>query len=235
MTNRPILTMAASAFLAFGVLAMSASNAQEIKLESDKEKFSYTLGVQFGSQIKTGLQRDNFDIDPAVFSKGIQDAIADTGFKLTPEEMQAIMAKRQEKLKAERDALANEAKQKGEVFRNEYKTKEGVSVTETGVLYKVMTEGDGKQPGGEDTVVVHYRGTLTDGTEFDSSYKRGQPATFSLSGIIAGWREILQLMKTGSKWEVVIPPEQGYGERGAGGSIGPNETLVFEIELIEVK
>ena len=123
----------------------------------------------------------------------------------------------------------------GEAFRAEYGKQETVLRTDSGILYRALTTGSGTKPGPNDTVVVHYKGTLPDGQEFDSSYKRGQPATFSLGGIIAGWKEVLQLMSEGAKWEVVIPPELGYGSVGAGGLIGPNQTLVFEIELIEVK
>ncbi len=123
----------------------------------------------------------------------------------------------------------------GTAFRAEYGQREGVRTTESGILYTVLVEGTGRQPQASDTVVVHYRGTLIDGTEFDSSFKRNQPATFSLGGIIPGWQEILQLMSEGSRWEVVIPPELAYGSAGAGGAIGPEETLVFEIELREVK
>ena len=130
---------------------------------------------------------------------------------------------------------AQAAEQIGQDFRQTYQQQEGVSETDSGILYRVLTPGTGAKPKGDDTVVVHYRGTLVDGTEFDSSIRRGQPATFSLGGIIAGWQEALQLMQEGARWEVVIPPELAYGSNGAGGAIGPHETLIFEIELIEVK
>jgi len=130
---------------------------------------------------------------------------------------------------------AQAAERVGKAFREAYGQREGVSKTDSGILYRVLVPGTGAQPTADDTVVVHYQGTLVDGTEFDSSIRRGQPATFSLAGIIPGWQEALQLMKEGARWEVVIPPELAYGSTGAGGAIGPEETLIFEIELIEVK
>ena len=130
---------------------------------------------------------------------------------------------------------AQAAERAGRAFREAYEQREGVSKTDSGIFYRVLVPGTGAQPTADDTVVVHYRGTLVDGTEFDSSIRRGQPATFSLAGIIPGWQEALQLMQEGARWEVVIPPELAYGSAGAGGAIGPQETLIFEIDLIEVK
>jgi len=123
----------------------------------------------------------------------------------------------------------------GETFRNQYAEQDGVMRTDSGMLYRILDEGSGEKPAASDTVVVHYRGTLINGAEFDSSIKRNQPATFGLNSIIPGWQEILQLMPEGSRWEVVIPPALAYGSTGAGGMIGPEETLIFEIELIEIK
>jgi FKBP-type peptidyl-prolyl cis-trans isomerase FklB len=131
--------------------------------------------------------------------------------------------------------LAEKNKKEGEAFLAANKTKEGIKTLPSGLQYKVIKEGTGKTPTAEDTVVTNYRGTLTDGTEFDSSYKRGQPATFPVKGVIPGWTEALQLMKEGSKWELFIPSNLAYGEQGAGGVIGPNAALIFEIELISVK
>jgi FKBP-type peptidyl-prolyl cis-trans isomerase FklB len=131
--------------------------------------------------------------------------------------------------------IADRNKKEGEVFLAENRKKEGVKILPSGLQYKVIKEGTGKTPKAEDTVVTNYRGTLTDGTEFDSSYKRGQPATFPVKGVIPGWTEALQLMKEGSKWELFIPSSLAYGERGAGNAIGPNATLIFEIELLSVK
>lgn len=132
-------------------------------------------------------------------------------------------------------ASAQSAKEKGETFLKENATKEGVKTTASGLQYKIIQEGDGKQPAATDTVLVHYKGTLIDGKEFDSSYKRNEPISFPLNGVIPGWTEGLQLVKTGGKIQLFIPAALAYGSRGAGGVIGPNETLIFDIELLEVK
>ena len=136
---------------------------------------------------------------------------------------------------AERGAQGEKAKQAGEKFLAENKTKPGVKTLDDGIQYKIIKEGTGKKPTAESSVVAHYRGTLIDGTEFDSSYKRGEPATFPLNGVIKGWQEVLPMMADGSEWQVYIPSELAYGSRGAGANIGPNETLIFDIELIDVK
>ena len=158
---------------------------------------------------------------------------------MTEQEMKETLAGLQKELmekQAERaKLLAEKNKKEGEAFLAANKTKEGVKTLPDGLQYKVIKEGTGKTPKADDTVVTNYRGTLIDGTEFDSSYKRGQPATFPVKGVIPGWTEALQLMKEGSKWELFIPSNLAYGERGAGNAIGPNATLVFEIELISVK
>jgi FKBP-type peptidyl-prolyl cis-trans isomerase FklB len=209
--------------------------AQDGGLQSDEQKFSYSVGYQVGSQIKQQFGQNNTQVDAETFAAGVRDALSESETKLTPEEMQAVIQAKQQEQLAAQQAVAEQNKAKGEEFLAANKDKEGVVVTESGLQYKVMTPGEGKQPTAESTVVVHYSGRLIDGTEFDSSYKRETPATFSLGGIIKGWGEALQLMEEGAKWQVYIPAELGYGERGAGGAIGPNETLIFDIELLEVK
>ncbi len=209
--------------------------AQDGELATDDQKFSYSVGFQVGTQIQQQFGQNDTVVDPETFAQGVRDALSNSETKLTPEEMQAIMQAKQEEQVAAQQAIAVENKSKGEAFLAENKEKDGIVVTESGLQYKVVTAGEGKQPTADSTVVVHYSGRLIDGTEFDSSYKRETPATFALSGIIPGWGEVLQLMKEGAKWEVFIPAQLGYGERGAGGAIGPNETLVFDIELLEVK
>ncbi|MDH3693798.1 MAG: FKBP-type peptidyl-prolyl cis-trans isomerase, partial [Gammaproteobacteria bacterium] len=217
------------------VLLTAIGFAQDGGLTTDEQKFSYSVGFQVGSQIQQQFGQNNTVVDPETFAQGVQDALSNSETKITPEEMQAIMQAKQEEQVAAQQAVAGENKAKGDAFLAENKEKEGVVVTESGLQYKVVTAGEGKQPAADSTVVVHYSGRLIDGTEFDSSYKRETPATFALGGIIPGWGEALQLMKEGAKWQVFIPSELGYGERGAGGAIGPNETLVFDIELLEVK
>ncbi len=209
--------------------------AQDNDLQTEDQKFSYSVGYQVGSQIKQQFGQNNTQVDAETFVTGVRDALNESEAKLTAEEMQAVIQAKQQEQAAAQQAVAEENKAKGEAFLAANKDKEGVVVTESGLQYKVMTPGEGKQPTADSTVVVHYSGRLIDGTEFDSSYTRETPATFSLGGIIKGWGEVLQLMKEGAKWQVFIPAELGYGARGAGGAIGPNETLIFDIELLEVK
>jgi len=201
---------------------------------SAKEKLSYTLGVNTGKNI----QQQSIDIDPDQFAKGMKDALSGAKPALSDEEMlQAIMALQkdmQEKQLAKMQALAEENKKKGEAFLAENKKKEGVKILPSGLQYKIIKNGKGKSPKITDTVTANYKGTLIDGTEFDSSYKRGQPAKFPLKGVIPGWIEALKLMKVGSHWQIFIPPSLAYGEQGPGGPIGPNETLIFEIELLKI-
>ena len=224
-----------SCVIGIGLMVPALVIVAETPLDSDEQKYSYALGYQIGSQIQRQLDAENVELEVDAFIRGIADVLSGRGLALSQEEiMKAIETKgRQEAEKMKERGDSNELS--GEVFRAEYGKQETVMRTDSGILYRALTDGSGTKPGPNDTVVVHYRGTLPDGQEFDSSYKRGQPATFSLGGIIAGWKEVLQLMSEGAKWEVVIPPELGYGSVGAGGLIGPNQTLVFEIELIEVK
>ena len=154
---------------------------------------------------------------------------------MTSAQMEAALEILQQQGNTKRNAAAETGQSRGEAFQVEYSQRQGVVVTASGLQYRVIETGEGRSPGPADTVVVHYVGQLIDGTEFDSSRSRGTPATFSLGGIIPGWQEALQLMREGDIWEVVIPSELAYGAQGTGASIGPNETLVFEIELISVK
>jgi FKBP-type peptidyl-prolyl cis-trans isomerase FklB len=202
---------------------------------TDQQKFSYSVGFQVGQQIFQRMQSSaDIDLDAAAFAEAIEDVFSGGEPKLAVEEMQAVLEAERSRQIEKRQALGAQNEQRGTEFMAANKAKDGVEMTASGIHYRVIEAGSGKQPGAEDTVVVHYAGQLVDGTEFDSSYKRGQPATFSLGGIIKGWQEILPLMQEGAKWEIVIPPALAYGPNG-GGSIGPNETLVFTIELIEVK
>ena len=218
------------------VLLVSQANAEEKKaLQTTKEKQGYSIGVDMGNRLKSNA----LDIDTDSLAQGLKDALSGGKLLLTEQEMKETLAGLQKELmekQAERTKqIAEKNKKEGEAFLAANKTKEGVKTLPSGLQYKVIKEGTGKTPKAEDTVVTNYRGTLTDGTEFDSSYKRGQPATFPVKGVIPGWTEALQLMKEGSKWELFIPSNLAYGERGAGNVIGPNATLIFEIELISVK
>ena len=224
-----------SCVIGIGLMIPASVIAAETPLDSDEQKYSYALGYQIGRQIQRQLDAENVELDVDAFARGIADVLSGRGLALSQEEiMKAIETKSEQEVEKMKE-LGDSNELSGEAFRAEYGKQETVMRTDSGILYRALTDGSGTKPGPNDTVVVHYRGTLPDGQEFDSSYKRGQPATFSLGGIIAGWKEVLQLMSEGAKWEVVIPPELGYGSVGAGVLIGSNQTLVFEIELIEVK
>ena len=212
-------------------LSLSAFGKEPAGPISDKQKFSYTVGFQIGQNLK----RQNLDIDTKAFAQGAQDAISNAKPRLKTEEMQAAIQSQQKKEMEKQEALLKKNLEAGQAFLEANKKKEGVVTLPSGLQYKIITEGKGKQPKSTDTVVAHYRGTLTNGTEFDSSYKRNEPATFPVAGVIKGWQEVLPLMKEGAKWQVYIPTELAYGPRGAGDVIGPNEVLVFDIELLSVK
>ena len=218
-----------------GLMIPASVIAAETPLDSDEQKYSYALGYQIGSQIQRQLVAEGVELDVDAFARGIADVLSGQALALSQEEIMKAIETKGEQEAGKMKELGDSNELTGEAFRAEYGKQETVLRTDSGILYRALTTGSGTKPGPNDTVVVHYRGTLPDGQEFDSSYKRGQPATFSLGGIIAGWKEVLQLMSEGAKWEVVIPPELGYGSVGAGGLIGSNQTLVFEIELIEVK
>jgi len=215
---------------------LSACGTQERKTEikTQGEKISYALGLDIGGS----LSELHTELDIATLIQAIQDTLTGGDVLLTGKEIAAVMQEfsKQMEAKQKQEARAQQGKNltEGEMFMEENKNKEGVQTTTSGLQYKVLTEGDGAKPSATDRVTVHYRGTLLDGTEFDSSYKRGQPATFALNGVIKGWTEGLQLMKMGSKYEFVIPPELAYGKRGAGGQIGPDATLIFEVELLDI-
>ena len=221
--------------IVFGLLALSLSlNAwgkEPAAFKTDKQKFSYTAGFQIGQNLK----RQNLDLDSRSFSQGVQDAIADAKPRLKPEEMQAAVQAQQKKDMEKQEARAKKNLEAGQAFLEANKKKDGVVTTASGLQYKVITEGKGKQPKSTDTVIAHYRGASINGTEFDSSYQRNEPASFPVAGVIKGWQEALPMMKEGSKWQVFIPSDLAYGPRGAGNAIGPNEVLIFDIELISVK
>ena len=204
-------------------------------IRTDQQMFSYTLGYQIGGQLAAQIREGGLDLDPDAFAQAIADVLSGRPPAMTAAQMEAALEMRQQQEKVRQNEAAETGRPRGEAFQVEYSQRQGVVATASGLQYRVIETGEGRSPGPADTVVVHYVGRLIDGTEFDSSRDRGTPATFSLGGIIPGWQEALQLMREGDTWEVVIPSELAYGARGAGTSIGPNETLVFEIELISVK
>jgi len=213
-----------------------AHGEEKQTLTTQKEKLSYAIGIDMG----TSLKKNDIDVNPDVLFKGIKDALSGGTRLMTEQELKDTIQTAQKELAAKQQertkALAEKNKKDGEAFLAANKKKAGVKVLPSGLQYKVITEGNGKMPKATDTVTVNYKGMLTDGTEFDSSYKRNEPATFPVSGVIKGWTEALQLMKEGSKWQLVIPADLAYGERGTmGGPIGPNAVLIFEVELLSIK
>lgn len=207
-------------------------------LTTKKQKFSYALGMSIGSQVGGNLKKQSVEVDPNLVSQGLKDALTGAKPRLTQEEAQAVLTEMQNDVRKEQQekmqAASAKNKTEGEAFLAANKSKEGVVTLPDGLQYKILTAGTGPKPTASDSVVCNYRGTLINGTEFDSSYKRGQPATFGVSQVIKGWTEALQLMPVGSKWQLVIPSSLAYAERGAGADIGPDATLVFEVELISI-
>jgi len=224
-------------FVALGILFFVAQgHAQEGRvLKNQKEKISYSIGMEIGKNFK----KQSIDVDPEILLKGIQDGTSGGKALMTEQEirdtMTAFQKERMTKQEEETKKLGEKNRKEGEAFLAANKKKEGVKTLASGLQYKVIKPGTGKKPKSTDTVTTHYRGTLIDGTEFDSSYNRGQPATFPVHGVIPGWTEALQLMEEGAKWQLFIPSKLGYGERGAGQAIGPNATLIFEVELVSVQ
>jgi len=206
----------------------------EVTLESTEQRLSYGIAYGLGQR----MTRDGVPLDIAAFTAGFADGASGTEGRMSQEEIAAEMQAYQEKMMAEQQAaqaeLGEANRAAAATFLEENKAKEGVIVTESGLQYEVVAAGEGAKPGPDDTVEVHYRGTLIDGTEFDSSYGRGQTVTFGVGQVIPGWTEALQLMNVGSKYKLVIPPELGYGAGGAGQMIGPNAALIFDVELVSI-
>jgi len=207
--------------------------ATAVPLTTDKQKASYAIGQTIGK----GLQKDGVDVDTQSLMRGIRDAISGAKPALSDEDAKAALTKLatdvRAKQQAKYEALGVANKKQGEDFMATNKLKEGVTVLPSGLQYKVLTEGTGPKPAATDKVVCNFRGTLVGGTEFDNSYKRGQPATFPVNGVIKGWTEALQLMPVGSKWQLFVPADLAYGPRGSQ-TIGPNSALIFELELLSI-
>ena len=213
------------------ILSSFVANVTAAQISTDLEKFSYSMGVIFGQSVT----RQNLDIDVPAFLQAVEDVLNKSEKKLTDDEMQEIINVYTKKEQEEQTLRNNSNKTKGEKYLMENESKKGVTTLASGLQYEVVEMGEGEKPNLDSTVVVHYRGTLIDGTEFDSSYARGEPIEFKLNQVIQGWQEVLQLMPIGSKWKATIPSDLAYGERGAGSTIGPNSTLLFDIELLDIK
>jgi FKBP-type peptidyl-prolyl cis-trans isomerase FklB len=215
--------------------APGARTAAPLALKTQKEKASYAIGLNIGKS----LHRDSIEIDAAILARGLKDALAGGKPLLTDEEVKtaltALQADLHKKQEEKMQIVGDANKQAGEAFLAANKAKAGVVTLPSGLQYKILKEGTGPKPSATDSVVCNYKGTLIDTTEFDSSYKRGEPATFPVNGVIKGWTEALQLMPVGSKWQLFVPAELAYGQRGPSAEIGPNSTLVFEVELLSIQ
>lgn len=209
------------------------------RFKDDKEKNSYSIGVMLASDMKRNLQRGGYEVDPAVVAQAFSAFFTGQATTVTETEAQAVVRsysmELRQKAEEKRKAESEKNKADGTAFLAANKAKEGVITLPSGLQYRVLTNGTGAKPTTNDTVSVHYRGTLIDGTEFDSSVGRGQPATFRVTGVIKGWTEALQMMPVGSKWQLTIPSDLAYAERGSPPKIGPNSALQFEVELIGIK
>ncbi|RLP55174.1 MAG: FKBP-type peptidyl-prolyl cis-trans isomerase [Ketobacter sp.] len=215
--------------------AEAAKADTEVSLQTEDQKVSYSIGVRFGE----GMGKDLQELDLKTFYKGFEDGFKGAEPKMTPEEMVATMnalqtRKMEEQQKAQSEAM-DKNKKEGEEFLAKNKERDGVEVTESGLQYEIITEGDGETPDSNDKVKVHYHGTLPDGTVFDSSVERGEPIEFAVDGVIKGWTEALQMMKVGEKRKLFVPSDLAYGDRGAGPKIGPNQVLLFDVELLGVE
>ncbi|MCK5032736.1 MAG: FKBP-type peptidyl-prolyl cis-trans isomerase [Calditrichia bacterium] len=217
------------------VMACGQGMQEVTALDSAQDSISYSIGTDIGKNLKRGV----YPINVAALAQGIKDVMAEKEQLLADKEIKEMLNLYRKEAQAAQKKVQTEQGEKnmaeGPKFLEENKSKEGVVVLPSGLQYKVLTEGTGKTPKATDKVKVHYKGTLLNGKEFDSSYKRNQPTEFPVNGVIKGWTEALLLMKEGSKWMLYIPSDLAYGPRGAGGDIGPNATLIFEVELLEVK
>jgi FKBP-type peptidyl-prolyl cis-trans isomerase FklB len=215
--------------------APAAKSPAPPALTTQKDKFSYALGMNLG----TSLRKQSVPVDPNILARGLKDSLAGGKTALTEDQAQATLMEVQTEMRKkqqEQMRVAGEAsKKEGAAFLAANKSKDGVITLPSGLQYKILTQGTGPKPTASDSVVCNYRGTLINGTEFDSSYKRGEPATFPVSGVIKGWTEALQLMPVGSKWQLFVPSDLAYGERSPSPEIGPDSTLIFEVELLSIQ
>lgn len=231
MKKQIIMATAAVSMTVGGLFFTSNSVAEDAALETDNQKFSYGIGLQIGQSIA----RQNVEIDQEALFLALKDALNGKEPRVPLEELQRVMTAEEKKIQEKQTAIADKNLQIGKAFLAENKKLDGIKTTASGLQYRIIKAGTGASPTASDTVSVHYRGTLIDGHEFDSSYSRKQPATFPVNGVVKGWQEALPMMKEGDKWEIFVPSDLAYGPQGAGGAIGPNETLIFEIELLSIQ
>src|SRR6202163_718725 len=215
--------------------APAAKSPAPLALTTQKDKFSYALGMNLG----TSLKKQSVAVDPNILARGLKDALAGGKTALTEDQARAtlmeVQTEMRKKQQEEMQVAGEASKKEGAAFLAANKSKDGVVTLPSGLEYKILTQGTGPKPTASDSVVCNYRGTLINGTEFDSSYKRGEPVTFPVNGVIKGWTEALQLMPVGSKWQLFVPSELAYGQRGPSPEIAPNPTLVFEVELLSIQ
>src|SRR6202051_2385102 len=215
--------------------AASQAPAPAPAFKTQKEKVSYAIGMEMGK----GVKAQGLDVDPSILVQGMKDAMSGAKPQMIEEELRQVITALQQEIRQKQmqvqEAAAAENKTKGDAFLAENAKKEGMVVLPDGLQYKILTAGQGKKPAESDTVLCNYKGTFVDGSEFDSSAKAGKPVPFEVKNVIPGFKEVLQLMPVGSKWQVFVPSNLAYGERGAGGVIGPNATLIFEIELVSIQ
>jgi len=240
-----MITMRWTSIFAVALLATVASAQEAQAPKTQKDKLSYAMGMDLGKQ----LRKSAVEVDAAILSQGLRDGLAGGKTLMTDEEVHTVLAELGAELKrrefhkrrgdldtdVEAKILATDNARKGESFLAANKTKQGVVVLPSGLQYKVLKAADGKKPTDSDTVVFQYRGTFVDGREFDSTYRTGKPVTREVKAVLPGWKEALKLMSVGSKYEFFIPPNLAYGEQGSGSTIGPNTTLIFDVELLEIK
>lgn len=227
--NISIKTVPLAGILLFSL--MSQSVCADSELATNQQKYSYAIGIQVANNLKS----QDIKLDPESLSQAIKDVLNNKPLKATAEELNAAIAVLQEENKLKKKEQSEAAIKAGKAFQDAYKLGEGITTLKNGLQYKVLTKGKGAKPKASDTIIAHYEGKLINGSVFDSSFKRNRPATFPVNAVIKGWQEIIPMMPTGSVWEVVIPAELAYGDRGAGKDIGPGETLIFKIELISIQ
>jgi FKBP-type peptidyl-prolyl cis-trans isomerase len=222
--------MKVKTFIILPVLLALASLVNASELKTDKDKLSYIFGVQVGQ----GLRAEGVELEMDAFTAGIKDMLAGNNSQIDSAQAQILVSDYQEKKQQEMAKVSAKKQNESSTFLANNAKKDGVFVTASGLQYKIVEKGKGKSPTSENKVIAHYTGMLLDGTVFDSSHDRGEPATFTVSGVIKGWQEALPMMKEGGKWQIVVPANLAYGDRGVGNLIGPNETLIFDIELVSI-